>query len=298
MIIKNFQSLNLESLKLTEELKEIINSLSYSSHDFSKCKLSKLKKDEMIMNSRKLFEILSVELHKIPYISSNSINGIINTSNNVNQIIERILEKEVNISPLEVPISFCNENYFYGKCTPSYIKDNDKHLLVFNEFELSSNTHVLTPSIYVHEIIHSQLESKDNSISDYLNYEVLPVFFDKISPIENKLPESISKINDLLRLKQLIKAFIMFNKGNLPEFSKIKLSMIITSLLKSELLFELYINGDKSSKIKILYEIQSVLDGKYSIETFLDNNNINLESSINLEIIKKRMVMKNGRIPL
>lgn len=153
----------------------------------------------------------------------------------------------------------------------------------------SSNT-PLIGTIYNHEIMHSQV-TNGGKTKNYQNTEVLSMFMEDLTALD--LDNSCSVYHFLKRagLKQLYLYFqhILSLRYSTSLEEIIATSAYITSELKCNHLFSLYINGNENQKQHIIALIQSVIDGKQTVEDILDNLNITYKNSCNPDIIKRAL---------
>ena len=87
------------------------------------------------------------------------------------------------IDPFELPVKLVNEPYYYGNVSLLTNLSDDpeflKHMkLFFKSIELGHRTNDMTGVCYVHEIVHTQLESIKGIVRDYYNSELLSIFME------------------------------------------------------------------------------------------------------------------------
>lgn len=192
--------------------------------------------------------------------------------------------------PFEVPVIFdCNLDIEEGFFRPLYIGDKDKNMkLVFAEYILTEKLSELIPGIYTHEIVHSQLENV-SGVSNYLNYEVLSVFFDKLTALYLDKRGELLKKNEKLRFNTLRKSIHILLEDNITLISKLIASMSVSSLLQAEHLFDKYMYGTTNEKDDIMEQIQNIFDGKTKVEDLLDYTEITFNNSQDCELIKRHL---------
>lgn len=262
---------NIESIKVNSNLLEINDILQYSLQNCSKFEvLQQINRFELRERVYRFFADSNFILHKMPFISTDNFKRICQQYDKNKKILEKTNQHTVLLHSLNVPILFCDRDQFYGECCPLYIKSGIDLFMLFTEFKLSTKLTIFSPGIYIHEIVHSQLGSTNYSIENYLNYEVLPIFFDMLFTLQEG--ENLKKLNEMYRLKILSSALQKIQSCSLTDFAKTKVSMIISSILKAFMLFNLYIDTD--DKQKMLFDMQDIFDGKYSVEEMLSRNNI------------------------
>lgn len=195
--------------------------------------------------------------------------------------------------PFEIPIIFNPSlNIESGMFRPLYIGEDKRNMkLIFSEYILTGKLSELTPGIYSHEIIHSQLENI-NGVKNYLNYEVLPVFFDKLTALYLDKSGNLLQKNEQLRFNTLKKSISILQEDNIPTINKIIASMSISSLLKSENLFDKYLYSTASEKEIMMDQIQKIFDGENKVEDLLDLNEITFDNSQDCKMIKRHINVK------
>jgi len=225
------------------------------------------------------------DLHNINYISKKTVKNIstaINlgfaTEENIDNIINLSLKK---ISPYELPIEFSKNS-----STHDLITNNGVY---FYSISLDKkNKNIIIPE-YIHELIHTQLDSQNGVIINYHNREVLSIFLELLSAI--KLDKNLLKNVLLGRYLDLYYSIYYINNNINDKKLKLEASIYIVSTLKALNLFNKYIIENNTNKEEILKYIQHILDGKESIEDFLDRYDISLENSKNENIIKKELIL-------
>lgn len=284
---------DIEPLTVTSELLDIADLLSSEDLPVIK-KLSNSSRLKIMEDGVNVFSDNGLSLNKIPYVKYAIIEhcNLENKKNDgdVTSLISMLNNFIELRHPFEVPVIFdCNLNIEEGFFRPLYIGDKDKNKkLVFAEYVLTGKLSELTSGIYTHEIVHSQLENV-NGVKNYLNYEVLSVFFDKLTALHLDKSGDLLKKNESLRFNTLKQSIYLLLDDNLPLLGKSIASMSVSSLLKAEHLFDKYIYGTTSEKNDIIEQIQNIFDGKNKVEDLLEVNGINFDNSQNCELIKKHL---------
>jgi len=231
-------------------------------------------------------------LHKVPYADEviiklklhgrlvRSENELVKLYNGVGRLID----------PFELPVRFVNEPYYYGNvslCTN--ISDNPeflKHMKIFfKSIELGHKTNDMTGVCYVHEIVHTQLESIKGIVKDYYNSELLSIFMELVYAYEKGvvlLRETLkNRINMFLTEFHSLYNFI--SSKDITEdglWHNVIACKYIVSTVKAFHLFCNYYIGDDIEKNNILWEIQSVFSGRKSLEDVLDILGITYQNSL------------------
>ena len=250
------------------------------------------KQPKIILKESKVFLRNKFILHSIPYADETIIklklHGRIVRS-------EKELVKLYNgvgrlVDPFELPVKFVNEPYYYGNvslCTnisddPEFLK----HMkLFFKSIELGHRTNDMTGVCYVHEIIHTQLESVKGIVREYYNSELLSIFMELVYAYENGLVllrETLkNRINMFLTEFHSLYNFL-YGSDTTEDglWHNVIACKYIVSTVKAFHLFCNYYIGDEIEKNNILWEIQSVFSGRKSLEDVLDILGITYQNSL------------------
>lgn len=250
------------------------------------------KQPKLILRDSKVFLRNKFILHKVPYADEviiklklhgrlvRSENDLIKLYNGVGRLVD----------PFELPVRFVNEPYYYGNvslCTN--ISDNPeflKHMKIFfKSIELGHKTNDMTGVCYVHEIVHTQLESIKGIVKDYYNSELLSIFMELVYAYEKGvvlLRETLkNRINMFLTEFHSLYNFI--SSKDITEdglWHNVIACKYIVSTVKAFHLFCNYYIGDDIEKNNILWEIQSVFSGRKSLEDVLDILGITYQNSL------------------
>ncbi len=194
----------------------------------------------------------------------------------------KVLEQKiVMFNPFCIPIDYFNRSPYYGEFMPIYVGNQlEKLKLIYTEFRLSKNRTSFTPLIYGHEVIHSVLEQNKYSIGSYLNYEVLPMMFEKI--LANDFDQSGVLLNRIMlyRLQNLKEYITLLSDSSIDDFGKMKISTYLSSLLLSSDLFLKYLKAGIEGKCEMLEEFYHVIKDQSSIECLLDMFDISYQTSL------------------
>lgn len=250
------------------------------------------KQPKLVLRDSKVFLRNKFILHKVPYADEvmiklklhgrlvRSEQDLIKLYNGVGRLVD----------PFELPVRFVNEPYYYGNvslCTN--ISDNPeflKHMKIFfKSIELGHKTNDMTGVCYVHEIVHTQLESIKGIVKDYYNSELLSIFMELVYAYEKGvvlLRETLkNRINMFLTEFHSLYNFI--SSKDITEdglWHNVIACKYIVSTVKAFHLFCNYYIGDDIEKNNILWEIQSVFSGRKSLEDVLDILGITYQNSL------------------
>lgn len=231
-------------------------------------------------------------LHKILYQKSELINNHFQKYEYVRiaDAIKAYKNLLVYIEPYQLPIELLDKEFDFGLTEESNLFFDDLKLLsitptYFESIKLSSLITDHTPSIISHEITHSQIDSNKGVTEFYYNLELIPVFIQLVHVLENDSANLERDIN--LRLLHISNAIRVLNNNYTNEnayhldelFEKTK---YLESILKGLMLFEIYLNANKSSQNAIFESIQNIFDGKITVEEVLEKYNVTLKESVKL----------------
>ena len=257
-----------------------------------------VKQPKIILKESKVFLRNKFILHSIPYADETIIklklHGRVVRS-------EKELVKLYNgvgrlVDPFELPVKFVSEPYYYGTvslCTnlsddPEFLK----HMkLFFKSIELGNRTNDMTGVCYVHEIVHTQLESVKGIVREYYNSELLSIFMELVYAYEKGvvlLRETLkNRIN--MFLTEFHSLYNFLYGSDITEdglWHNVIACKYIVSTVKAFHLFSNYYLGDEIERNNILWEIQSVFSGKKKLEDILDILGITYQNSLDERHIK------------
>ena len=284
---------NVQSIDLNDNLLAIANILK----DIKQPKISQLASadtDGIKDKAKYIFLENSFDLTFIPFIPYDLLQKLEiickNKELDLDSFIELTNNYLSNLNPFDIPILFDNSLGFEGGyCNPLYLgKNGNIQKLIFTEFILTGKFSILTPGIYSHEIVHSQLEI-NKGVNNYIHSEVLPMFFDKLTSLYLNDNFKTLKVNEQLRFIRLFKTIDKYSSESLSLYQETKLSMGIISILESEILFDKYLYGTNNDKVKIISEINDVLLGNKQVENLLQQNNITINNCQDKKFIKRKV---------
>ncbi len=282
-----------QPISLTSDLLDIADMLQ----DLKQPRLSQLSDDdfnELIYKGKLPFLNNSFDLTSIPFIPYDLLQKLEIISKfkemDFNSFIDLINNYLTTLDPFNIPIlSDDTLGFEGGYCNPMFLGVNGEiEKLIFTEFVITNKLSILTPGIYAHEIVHSQLEF-NNGVNNYIHSEVLPIFFDKLTALYVDNNYETLKTNEKLRLIRLFKAINSYKNTNLSLYQKTKLSMCIISILEAEKLFNKYLYGTNNDKDNIILKINEVLLGNIQLEDLLKENEITINNCQEKKLIKRKI---------
>ena len=198
-----------QPISLTSDLLDIADMLQ----DLKQPRLSQLSDDdfnELIYKGKLPFLNNSFDLTSIPFIPYDLLQKLEIISKykemDFNSFIDLINNYLTTLDPFNIPIlSDDTLGFEGGYCNPMFLGINGEiEKLIFTEFVITNKLSILTPGIYAHEIVHSQLEF-NNGVNNYIHSEVLPIFFDKLTALYVDNNYETLKTNEKLRFIRLFK---------------------------------------------------------------------------------------------
>lgn len=222
-------------------------------------------------------------LRKIPFTTFEEFEKISNSKKLLNDLNDCILYK----LPTEIPILRVSENKDYGCFTPIYFEmSKEVYSLFFTEFRLSRINSVFTPIVYTHELIHTIIENNDKSITDYIDYELMPIFFEFLLACD--LGKNIFDYIIYYRFNKILEYNEMLREKDY--LIKIYSSSYINSTLLAYEMINLYINTNETLRKEFIQDLIGVLKEQNDVNYVLDKYNI--EYSLTLDkICKRRRIM-------
>ena len=224
-------------------------------------------KNEIKMSAKNILNNF-FKLHDVSYISERTLMFLYN---NKMDILSNIKSYSKNISPFDIPICFSYESKLY-KCLTS--DDVYFSTICLDKYKLEFSI-----IIYIHEIIHTQLDSRKGLIKNYHNNEILPIFIELLSSFYLDEKGDLFRRAKLCRYENLSYC-IKFIIDNYDDYDAcVEASSYIVSTLCAFNLLDNYMFGNDGMKKEILNSIQLIFDGEMVLEDFLNKYNISIENS-------------------
>lgn len=214
----------------------------------------------------------------IPFISIKKLNKIIDMPINL------IMQNTNLISPLQVPLLYVDERKDYGCFTPIYLENNENNYdLIFTEIRLNNKNSIFLSLIYLHEIIHIIVENNDSTITNYKDYELLPIIFEFL--LSDDLGSDIFNFAISYRINQLNNYIDMLFQQNM--LSKIYASSYINSIIIAYELINFYKSKNLLIKKEFINDLKSILNEKNDVYWLLEKYNVDYNLSLN-KLIKRK----------
>ena len=283
--------LNDKLMRIGEYLEDIFNNDISIRYDLE------FKKD-IKSEAKKFFKNNLITFHKILLEKPNEIEKVLEDFNNrdiktYDEMYERIMDATKLSSAYNIPIKYRDvDDYMYGSLFWRLYSLNNEDFLkimnpIFNSVELSIYKTKLSYLAYIHELVHSQVDSVKYNIENYYNGEVASIFFERVAAYQ-KEDSTLLKLCTLERYQSLLGSMCSLIETDDIEKNIIS-STYIVSTLKAEKLFDIYLESNTITRSVIMNKMQLLMDGKTTLESILKEMNINFENSSDVNILKKHM---------
>ena len=258
--------------------------------------LNCLKRKDALRQCRVILNKL-LKMHKVfhldkkrlyDYLHSIDLNENRLSVDDLFSFYKKIDEFSSYVDPYDLKVCFIkSDNLIEGELISSVydtVRNGEiKTLESFDKINLSSTCTIVTPCVYSHELVHSQLQSNKGIVKYYENLECLSYFIQLVVALELSEDEDVLKVMEKFVKIELIKL--------ITELEKIKdkeelydTSKYLISIIKALKLFMIYYSGSRNLRLDMLSKIQKVFDGNLCVEELLDSYSIN--SKIDKSLIK------------
>lgn len=153
-----------------------------------------------------------------------------------------------------------------------------------SQIDVSGPADYLTAVMYEHELIHALLRNYKGIIEDYYHEEVLPIFIEKVISLEADSTEELNKKSETYRMRSHQDDIRLVT--NDEDFLDEGAHKHLISGLLANLMFYRYYNETSIGRRHMLDEVQKVLNGEKTVEEFLLEQDISLQSSELIEATK------------
>lgn len=284
---------DVELLKLDEKLVDLAVMLA-TTDDYDKTEfVSTFVKPGILLKDSKVFLRERLVIHNIPYADETMLKlklhgKIIRQEKDLVKLYNKV---GVDIDPFELPVRLVNEPYYYGNVSLLTNLSDDEHFLsnmklFFKSIELGHRTNEMTSVCYVHEIIHTQIESLKGIVKDYYNSEVLSIFMELVyagSKDDKLFRETLkNRINlFLLEFQNLFNYLVNDDSVNIgSKWDTVISCKYIVSTLKAFHLYDVYDRENEFGKSNIIWMVQKVISGINSLEEILNELGVTYDSSL------------------
>lgn len=263
-------------LKPSQNLLDISELINETQTDYIKPRKMRLR---TVLNKSRQFLGEKFTLQPIPFYKYKNIGPL-------------KIEQEGHMHPFKLPVTKKRgTDSFYG-CLREVISIEDGETVseFYRFIELSKHLTELSQLSYTHEITHTQLNHVRGLIQDYYNIETLSIFLETVQASEDS--ERLLDIHDQERLTELSSSIVELNRHqNSTDQEVINVliegSSYTESTLKAYNMFLRYYYGTINEKRYLLKGIQRVFNQELSLEELLQELDITLANSQDINTLKK-----------
>ena len=292
--------------KLTSVLQDIIK-LDIPEYDGTT--VPYISRKEMVSRSRAFYKS-KLLFHDVSFIPDRKIKRIGRKMvSSIDELIEMCNNTAALVSPYRIPVRYLYDNSIAGTLdanviVPKNIERMDREELRqlvskikmhYSKIILPKKTTELSVSNYVHELMHTQLESNPKTIDNYYDSEVLTIFMELLCAYEQKsdfhmlLTHRIGHMcyNHNVMFLYLTEQYDKLGDEHFSKYDYCRCAKYLISELKAFNLLDIYLNGSYATKKEILISVQSVIDGVRNMSSFLEKMDISYENSLDSDITKR-----------
>ena len=280
--------------------KRIDNYREWLVHEIGGLKTGISSKD-MEEEARRFLSTL-IELHNVKQVNERDLVKKIEPQaflfGNVFEEIRRVMDEIEPISPYDIPVLYDVNNEYSGRT--DYVRHNGGSLqrlresdVLVDSIHLPRSKNGFTPSLYVRELIDTQVKTSKGSIKDFNNDYVASNFFEYLSTGDDRLKNRIYKyiiltsISDHIEYLRSVKTYK--DQELLKEHAE-KSSATVSSGLKTFNLIEVFNDSDILGRRAILDDMQDVFDAKVSMDDILKKHDISMETG--QKVLSKKIEKK------
>ena len=245
-------------------------------------------KKNLKSEAKKFFKNNQITFHKVLLEKESEVKKVLDDFDNKDiktygELYERIIDATKFSSAYNIPIKYRDvDDYMYGSLFWRLYSLNN----IFNSVELSIYKTKLSYLAYIHELVHSQVDSVKYNIENYYNSEIASIFFERVAALQ--YDSTLLELCTLERYQSLLGSIC-----NLLDSKDIEKNIIsstyIISTLKAEKLFDIYLESNDITRSVIMNKMQMLMDGKTTLENILKEMDITIENSSDVNILKKHL---------
>lgn len=241
-----------------------------------------------------------LKLHNIYHMDKKGLYNFLHSVNldenkltveELKSVFDKVNEFGSYINPYDLKVSFVKYNgLLEGELISSLFDtiEDDKITLVvsFDKINLARQSTIITPCVYAHELVHSQLQSNRGIVKYYENLECLSYFIEFVVALETSCCEDVLKLMEKFINIEIIKIVDELNSSPLNEDDDYlyDIGKYLFSTIKALKLFIIYYSGSELLKKEMLLKVQKVFDGEMYLEDLLDE--FSIDSKIDKCMIK------------
>lgn len=260
-------------------------------------------KPKIFLRNAQIFLRQNLVLHDIPYCTQNLLKKKLDGRiiKEESELLELYNSLGTMVDPFNLPVTYVKEPYYYGNVSlGTNLSDEreflEKMRLYFEGIQLSNRTNDMSSVCYVHEIMHTQVESLKGSVRDYYNGEFLSIFLELVysynkgyilgkETLKNRINLLLMEFDDLFK-------YLYDKEYNKGKFHAVIACKYIVSTVKAINLFNRYINAGRIEQEYIMSSMQKVIDGFITLDEVLDDLGITYKDSLDFDHVKSLIYRK------
>ena len=293
---------NVVPISLTDEIMNIANYLYSLTNEFDNVILE-YKDVNLKSEAKKFFKNNLINLHNILVEKELETDILIydfdtNKIKNFRELYKRIMSASKLTSPYDIPIVYDQElESDFGYLNWRLYNFNSEEFLskikpIYQNIELSYGTTNYSSIAYIHELVHTQVDTNKDSINKYYNAEIASIFFEMVAALPKDKSGNLLRNVILIRYSELLSNIELLHvcQNKKKRFEEaITASMYIVSTLKANMLFDIYLESNTVTRSVIMNKMQLLFDGKITLESVLKDFDINKKNSSDINILKKHI---------
>lgn len=275
-------------IKYDENLRDI-NKILKKTICLSPSYFDQMRITQAIKKSKSFYQQIGLEISKIKFVKEKTMDEIQRKQHDLSdkELVSLISSKTKQISPFDLPIKIDGTEYSYNKIIETIVNPNNSELLydmdiIYNAIAVSKVT-TLSTYTYTREIAKTQLPKE--SVEQYANQEVLPIFLELLCAYKNDPKGETLKylLNDeLIKLYESIYQLDNYynNPNNyLNKYKAVEYTKKIVSIINALNLFIYYCQTTNREKKDIISIINIIFKGKVQLEDLLSSLSINYQEN-------------------
>lgn len=239
-------------------------------------------RDETI-NTVKAFVNDNFNFHKVFSLdkSSSPYKSLVNDSHKREIYVKSVIDNLVLVDPFDLTIRYNLDDFMEG-ATNARSFNFGESCNIYLSIDLPRQITTLTPSTYLHELVHTQLDDLCG-IKYLFNDELFPIFLELLFIKDWQRDMNLYRADLNFRIHDLARYAATLDdleRGRIPhsEDAEDYCFKYSASILQAFQLMALYERGSSTFKKRMLRNIQEIFDLNIMVEDFLDIYGINLSN--------------------
>lgn len=271
------------------DLKNVMKKISEIDFEsFDRLRPKRISKFHMWTDTKKFIDSC-YKVHKVGFLSDERLTRALNKKFifSCDDIVTVFNNKICYVNPFFLPIEYSHENIFGGSLVSQLVvQDEDKVdewisrlNPCFLKIILPKAITQVSPINYTHEITHTQIVSHKGIVENFYNNEVLSIYYELLFSYYSC--EDCFRLDLLSRMEHVISNYYslyIYKHGDkdklgsgYDEYRYHSDAQYLQSILIAFNLFVKTINGNNATRKRIKEQAQKVIDGKITVEQFLDS---------------------------